>query len=140
MIVTWHDNTKGTLLAETHLERDGLEWLLEKLQMGCSAVDTSDRGLLRRLLSDVVSRCEKCQTRPVTVQYFWESDHSDHAEGAGWCCDDCVPLLEAKAQGGKIISRDTENAALVRELVARCAGGDAPDNDNEQDDPMGECW
>ena len=82
-----------------------------------------DTELLERTLADLVDRCGACKTRPVTKQVTWESDHT---EGAARCCDDCVPLLEAKAQGGKFVSRDIKNAALVRELVARCGEGDDP--------------
>ncbi len=77
-----------------------------------------DTLMLERLLSDVVERCEKCETGFVTKQYFWSD-----SEGASssQCCDNCLPGLEAdySTEGGEFTSRETKNAALVRGLVAR---------------------
>lgn len=119
MIVTREAPTRWNLIAENHLERDGLAWLLGKLQFACGPVDTSDRGLLRRILADLVERCEMCREGPVTKHYFHDDEHG---HGGSTCCDACFATLEAEyeAQGGQIESRDTNDAELVRELATRC--------------------
>lgn len=94
---------------------------LEKLQKACAAVDTSDLGLLKRLLCDVVERCGWCKARPAT-KHYWEAKTEKGGECAfDLCCDECLNAVEseANAKGGKFYSRDTKDAALVRQLVAR---------------------
>lgn len=80
----------------------------------------AEAGLLQEFASLVV-RCSMCGERPVTKTWSWVSNDGLEKD-EGQSCDECVDKIGTEA--GEFTSRDTENAATIREIMERIEEGE----------------